>query len=86
MIMFFRVSGGRTNLMLNHDFTIPIPCPKCSHEIVETLARLENNPELTCSSCGFLFRVDVNEVRRELEKLENLLPKPGGKNILKIKF
>lgn len=52
------------------DFKIPIPCPKCKHEIKETIARLKTQPAITCSSCVATFNVKDKNFRSEIDRAE----------------
>jgi hypothetical protein len=61
--------------MLDRDTVIPFPCPKCQHEIKETIARLETNPTLTCAACNTSFGVDAEELRRGLQEVDQSLAK-----------
>jgi hypothetical protein len=58
---------------LNRNAVLPIPCPKCGHEIKETLAGLEKNPDLTCPSCGTSFAVNADDFKRGLERADKLV-------------
>jgi hypothetical protein len=61
--------------MLDRNFQIPFPCPKCQNEIKETIARLEANPTLTCPGCNTSFGVDAEQFRRGLQEVEQSLAK-----------
>jgi len=58
---------------LDRNIKLAIPCPKCKHKTQETIARLENDPALTCGGCGFIFRVEAKDLRRQLQETEKLI-------------
>lgn len=61
--------------MLDRNVKLSIPCPKCKHDIPETIARLEKNPTLTCPACSTSFAIEADGFRRELEEVEQSLTK-----------
>ena len=53
--------------------TIEIPCPHCSHKASQTVGRLKLNPNLTCNACRQSFKVNANELRVAIQKIEKAL-------------
>ncbi len=45
------------------DATANLECPKCGHQISETIGRLKQQNELTCPACGAGFTVSLEKVR-----------------------
>ena len=39
-------------ISLVDDLTFPIQCPKCGHEIEQSVDGLKDDPKLTCPYCG----------------------------------
>ena len=54
-------------------YPIAFPCPKCKHEIKETVARLKQDPTITCPSCNVSINVKADNFRREMEKAEKAI-------------
>ncbi|MCL2076315.1 MAG: hypothetical protein FWH15_07765 [Betaproteobacteria bacterium] len=59
---------------------IPCPSPTCRKKIKETIGRLKKNPKLACS-CGQVFILKADELRRFFEHFEKSLSKNGGKTV-----
>lgn len=58
---------------LRDELTFPIECPKCGHEIPQTLAQLKDNPVLVCSACGENVQVTSDAATREAaEQVDNI--------------
>lgn len=55
------------------DASIGLPCPKCGHEIQETIGRLKNDPDITCPACNTVIGIDAAQLRGGLEEAEESL-------------
>lgn len=53
------LAGARKPAVPHDELRITIACPKCGHELEETLARLERDPVVTCR-CG--ARIDARGI------------------------
>lgn len=53
--------------------TIELPCPNCGRKLPQTVAKIKTNPTLRCTGCGNSFRVDANQFRTEISKVEKSL-------------
>lgn len=52
---------------------LQIPCPNCEQKIPETIGRLKDDPNVTCSSCGTSFTVNSTELDKGIEAAEKML-------------
>lgn len=60
---------------------IPFPCPKCGHEVRETLARLERDRKVTCRGCGADIHIggnDITAIRKNFDQLFAKIRDLGG--------
>lgn len=55
---------------------IRFQCPKCGHDLKQTIGRLKANEHMICSECGIGINIDTNklasaaeEIRRAIEKI-----------------
>lgn len=53
--------------------TIELPCPHCGKKSAHTVGKLKTNPQITCSGCRQVFRVNANELRAAVQKIEKSL-------------
>jgi transposase-like protein len=63
------------------EMTAPIKCPKCGHETEQSIARLKNDPEIICPSCGQKFKIEsggtTGKVADKLDEIDRLIDKIG---------
>lgn len=52
---------------------LQIPCPSCEQKISETIGRLKDDPNVTCSSCGTAFTINSTEFDKGVEVAEKML-------------
>ena len=52
------------------DQTITLKCPKCSHEITETVGRLKHSPKLVCPSCASNIQINASSLLEETRKVD----------------
>lgn len=58
---------------LSDEFTETFPCPHCGHQITETLARLKDDPTITCPMCGKGTKIESGgTIRETTDKLDDL--------------
>ncbi|WP_020201886.1 hypothetical protein [Cupriavidus sp. WS] len=57
-----------------------LACPKCGHQFEETVGRLKDQPDVTCSACGTVITIDLSQlheasgdIQKELTDLERML-------------
>jgi DNA-directed RNA polymerase subunit RPC12/RpoP len=55
------------------DASLALPCPKCGHEIQETVGRLKNDPDITCPACSTVISIDSTQLRGGLEQAQESL-------------
>ncbi len=55
------------------DQTLDIPCPHCGQKSTERVARLKENPTLTCTGCGNHIKIDADELRNATDALQKQL-------------
>lgn len=48
------------------DEGVNVECPNCLEDIPATFQSLEENSQLTCSECDFIFNYDVEELKRKV--------------------
>ena len=58
---------------INRDTLLPAPCGKCGHEFRETLRRLEQNPKLTCPSCGTINQFNADDLSAKLKEVDRIM-------------
>jgi len=54
---------------LNDRATIDVPCPKCGHKTVQSIAWLKTNTQYTCV-CGGTVTLESEEFLRELDQID----------------
>lgn len=56
---------------------LDITCPQCRKKFKETLARLNNTDQITCSGCGLVFKTDefnpIDVIDKEIEDFKGFL-------------
>ncbi|RLK45965.1 hypothetical protein [Cupriavidus plantarum] len=55
------------------DASIDLPCPKCGHEIQETIGRLKNDPDLICPACKTVIAIDAAQLRGGMDEAQQSL-------------
>ena len=64
-------------MALSDDVTDEFPCPKCGHQFSEPLARLKDDPTLTCPVCGERLHYDSAGTMRtavdQIDEIDRLL-------------
>lgn len=65
-------------------------CDECGTELQESIARLETNPELTCTGCQSVVHINADDLRiklieaeRDIQRFIDAIPK---KIEVKLKF
>ena len=54
---------------------IRFQCPKCGHELKQTIGRLKANERMTCSGCGVGINIDTNRLAKATEEIQNAIEK-----------
>ena len=49
---------------------INVPCPNCQHKFPEKVGRLKDSPQLNCPACGNLFQINAEQLRNDLNTLQ----------------
>jgi transcription elongation factor Elf1 len=52
---------------------VGIPCPGCGQEVTETVGKLKESPDLTCSNCAARISVDATELTAGLDRVQQSL-------------
>jgi ribosomal protein S27E len=64
-----RTAPQSRNMTASHDNRpLMVRCEHCGNESVETLARLQSSPSVSCNRCGIIRTYDADEVRQQLTR------------------
>jgi transcription elongation factor Elf1 len=55
------------------DKNVTFKCPKCGHEIRETIGWLKSHESMSCSGCGATIHLDTKELVSGAEKAEKAI-------------
>lgn len=47
---------------------LTLSCPNCSKEFQELIARLDDQDQIRCPHCNFLFKIDKLKLTNNIEK------------------
>jgi transcription elongation factor Elf1 len=50
-------------------------CPRCGHELKQTIGRLKANEHMTCSGCGVGINMDTNRLAKATEEIQKSINK-----------
>jgi transcription elongation factor Elf1 len=50
-------------------------CPRCGHELKQTIGRLKANEHMTCSGCGVGINMDTNRLAKATEEIQKAINK-----------
>jgi transcription elongation factor Elf1 len=54
---------------------IRFQCPKCGHDLKQTIGRLKANERMTCPGCGVRINIDTDRLAKATEEIEKALKK-----------
>lgn len=54
---------------------VAFQCPKCGHELKQTIGRLKANEHMTCSGCGIGINIDTNRLAKAAEEIRSAIDK-----------
>jgi predicted RNA-binding Zn-ribbon protein involved in translation (DUF1610 family) len=50
-------------------------CPKCGHDLKQTIGRLKANEHMTCPGCGIGINIDTNRLAKAAEEIQKAIEK-----------
>jgi transcription elongation factor Elf1 len=62
-------------MSVNDANVIRFQCPKCGHELEQTIGRLKANDRMTCGFCGIGINIDTNRLASAAEEIKNAIEK-----------
>ncbi len=54
---------------------IRFQCPKCGHDLEQTLRWLKMNKHMTCSGCGVGINIDTDRLSKAVAEIQRALDK-----------
>jgi predicted RNA-binding Zn-ribbon protein involved in translation (DUF1610 family) len=54
---------------------IRFQCPKCGHEIEQTIGRLKRGDHMRCGECGVGINIDTNRLANAAEEMRSAMEK-----------
>lgn len=54
---------------------IRFQCPKCGHELKQSIGRLKANEHMMCSGCGIGINIDTNRLANASEEIQKAIDK-----------
>ena len=54
---------------------IRFPCPKCGHDLKQTISLLKANEHMTCSGCGIGINIDTDRLAKAAEEIQKAIDK-----------
>lgn len=54
---------------------IRFQCPKCGHDLKQTIGRLKLNKRMTCSGCGVGINIDTDRLAKAAVEIQKALDK-----------
>jgi transcription elongation factor Elf1 len=67
-----KIIGKRMKINLDSQ-VIELTCPHCGHKLQESIGKLKTNPTLICGKCQGRVKIDANNMRTEIAKVEESL-------------
>lgn len=65
---------------------ISFQCPRCGHDLHETIGRLKSNKRMVCQDCGVGISFDTDKLEHAADELLTALPPDAVPNEITIKF
>ncbi len=56
-------------------YEIRFQCPKCGHDLRQTIGRLKANEHMTCSGCGIGINIDTDRLAKATEEIQKAIEK-----------
>ena len=50
-------------------------CPKCGHDLRQTIGRLKTNDHMICPGCRIGINIDTNRLANAAEEIQNAIEK-----------
>jgi hypothetical protein len=70
------LTNGRLFSMACADFhEIKFQCPKCGHELRQTIGRLKASEHMICPGCGIGINIDTNRLANATEEIQKAIGK-----------
>lgn len=54
---------------------IRFQCPKCGHDLKQTIGRLKANDHMTCPGCGIGINIDTSRLAKAAEEIQKAIDK-----------
>lgn len=54
---------------------IRFQCPKCGHDLKQTIGRLKANEHMTCAGCGIGINIDTDRLAEVSEEIRKAIDK-----------
>jgi hypothetical protein len=52
---------------------IKFQCPKCGHDLQQTIGRLKTNEHMTCPGCSIGINIDTNRLAKATEEIQRAM-------------
>jgi transcription elongation factor Elf1 len=63
---------------------IRFQCPKCGHELEQTIGHLKSREHMSCPGCGIGINIDTNRLANATEEIQRAIDKVPSE--ISIKF
>jgi predicted RNA-binding Zn-ribbon protein involved in translation (DUF1610 family) len=71
-----RLLDGRHPSMTGGDTRIVrFQCPKCGHELEQTIGQLKSSEHMRCSGCGVGINIDTNRLANAADEIQKAIEK-----------
>jgi transcription elongation factor Elf1 len=75
-VRWSRLLDGRHPSMTGVDTCIiRFQCPKCGHELEQTIGQLKSSEHMRCSGCGVGINIDTNRLANAADEIQKAIEK-----------
>jgi transcription elongation factor Elf1 len=75
-VRWSRLLDGRHPSMTGVDTCIVrFQCPKCGHELEQTIGQLKSSEHMRCSGCGVGINIDTNRLANAADEIQKAIEK-----------
>jgi hypothetical protein len=75
-VLRYNLEMGKQSLMARIDaHEIRFQCPKCGHELKQTIRRLKANEHMTCPGCSIGINIDTDRLAKATEEIQKAIEK-----------
>jgi predicted RNA-binding Zn-ribbon protein involved in translation (DUF1610 family) len=79
-----KVAGQRRALTANIDgHVVKFQCPRCGHELEQSIGRLKSGEHMRCPGCGIGISIDTNRLADAVEEIRKAIEKEPSEIIIK---